>query len=414
MEAAFLKKRFTREKAARIQAEQILEEKSLELYFKNKELKRLNERLNSALAASEDQLDDLKKEHFELFENSIVGVALTQKGVILQVNHTFTEMLGYDKEEIVGKTISDISYHDDVEPSMQQTKELYETDIKKFSMQKRYIRKNGSFFWGSTNVSEVKNKEGETKYHLAVIVNIHNEKIAEKRLNQTVEQLKEKNENLESFAHIVSHDLRAPLNGINTILGWIGAKELDMETEGLVGQMKERVVKMNSLIEGIIAYSRVSRSQEERIMVDVGEVIDEAIMLLQVPLNIKIVKEGSFPIVYVNKAKLLQVFSNLIDNAVRHNDKTDGLVKIVVKEDKDYYHFTVWDNGEGIEEAHFSKIFQIFNTLTQKGTGSGIGLSLVKRIVEELGGSISVDSKTGFYTKFQFNLAKEICIYVQD
>ncbi|PCE62560.1 sensor histidine kinase [Sediminicola luteus] len=411
MEASWLHKRLKREKAARFHAETILEEKSRELFFKNKELERLNQRLNANLEARDDQLNELKKEHFELFENSAVGIVLSQGEKILQTNSTFAQMLGYEKEELIGKTVSAISHKHDRGPSVDQTQKLNNREINGFSMQKRYERRNGSYFWASTHVSEILDVQGETKYSLAVIVNIHEQKIAENKLNQTVEQLEEINANLEGFAHIVSHDLKAPLTGINTVLGWMSHEALGSKMQGYMHQMKDRVTKMNALIEGIVSYSRVSQSQEERVLIDVSELIDEAIQLLQVPLHIGIEKQGQFPNLYVNKAKLTQVFSNLLDNAIRHNDKPQGIIRVGVREDADYYHFTVWDNGEGIDNQYFTRIFKMFNTLTQNGKNTGIGLSLVKKIIEELGGRISVDSQKGEYTQFEFTLSKSICIY---
>lgn len=407
----FIKKRLARETAARKEAERILEEKSLELYFKNLELEKLNKELNKTLSVKVDELDVLENEHLELFESSAVGVVLTYQGEIMQVNHTFADFLGYEKEELVGKQVKDISYKDDIKPSIDNTRDLHNHKIERFVMQKRYKRKNGTFFWGSTNVSEVKNKTGETKYHLAVIVNIQKEKSAEKKLNQTVEQLKEINQNLENFAHIVSHDLKAPLTGINTVLSWMQRKELDDELEGFTSLMKERVEKMYALIEGIISYSKVSKSTEEKTLINVEDIIDETIQFLHVPLHITIEKEGKFPYIYINKAKFMQVFNNLLDNAIRHNDKEAGLIKISVSEDDEFYHFTVYDNGEGIEEKYFSKVFQIFNSLTQRANSTGIGLSLVKKIIEQAGGKISVQSQKSKFTAFHFNISKRICNY---
>ncbi|OIQ16619.1 MAG: hypothetical protein BM557_09920 [Flavobacterium sp. MedPE-SWcel] len=407
--ADFLKNRIKREIAARQEAERILEEKSLELYFKNIELEDLNKELNKSLTVTTDELDDLENIHLELFENSAVGIVMTEKDIIVQINKAFADLLGYEKAELIGKHIKDISYRDDVNLSMQNTKDLSDKKIERFSMQKRYKRKNGTFFWGSTNVSEVKGKKGKEKCNLAVIVNIHNEKIAENKLHQTVSQLQEINQNLENFAHIVSHDLKAPLTGINTVLAWIEETETGEEMRNYTSLMKERVEKMYTLIEGIISYSKVSNHNEERSLVDVEEVVDEAIQFLQVPMHIEVVKEGVFPKIYINRAKFMQVFNNLIDNAIRHNDKEKGLIKIAVTEDNSYYYFSIHDNGEGIEERYFIKIFEIFNTLTKTGKNTGIGLSLVKKIVEQCGGKVSVKSKRGMYTEFRFTISKQIC-----
>lgn len=414
MKKEILLKRLEREKGARESAERILEEKSKELYFKNLELEHLNEQLNNSLAESHGQLYDLKKEHLELFENSAVGIVLTKEQNVVSVNKTFCDLLGFSKEEIIGKTISDVTYKDDLEQSIARTSLLTDGLYERFSLQKRYKRKNGSYFWASTHVSEIKNREGETKYHLSVILDIHKEKIADNKLNQSVSQLQEINQRLESFAHIVSHDLKAPLNAMNTMLGWLKDYELDTDCRQLVRQMKERTDKMYQLINGVISYSKVSSGNEDRSFVQMEDAIDEAILLLKVPNHIQILRSGTFPFLFMNRAKLIQVFSNLLDNAIRHIDKPNGIVEIEAKEDPHLYSISIYDNGEGIEEEYFSKIFQMFNSLTPFGKNNGIGLSLVKEIIEQYGGTISVESKLGQFTKFQFTFSKKCTTYAED
>ncbi len=407
MSEEILKKRFLREKNARLQAEKLLEEKSLELYLKNKELERLNVGLNELLSRTSDQLDTLSYEHKQLFENSAVGVLLSKDGNILQCNSTFSTLVGYSEEEMKGMSISEITYEQDVEPSQLSTEKFNNRNIRKYSIQKRYKKKNGAVFWGSTHVSEISNKNSKSRYLLAVIIDVHKEKITEKKLQQTVAELIEVNDNLESFAHIASHDLKAPLTGINTVLGWMEHNtDPDKMTE-YVQLMQLRVTKMYQLIDNIIAYSRVSSTDEERTFFNTKSLVEDCILLLDVPLHVSIEFEGDFPDIMTNKTKLSQVFSNLMDNSIRHINKEQGKIVVGVMEDKTYFYFSIWDNGIGIESKYYSKIFQIFNSLTPSKKSTGIGLSLVKKVVEQLGGKISVDSKVDQYTVFEFSINKE-------
>jgi len=407
MSEEIYKKRFLREKNARLQAEQLLEEKSLELYLKNKELERLNIELNESLSKTSDRLDTLSYEHAQLFENSAVGVVLSKDGKIIQCNSTFSNLIGYTEDEVKGMSVSDLTYKDDVRPSGIETEKAESRKIRKFSIQKRYKKKNGAIFWGSTHVSEITDKSNTYRYLLAVIIDIHKEKITEKKLQQTVTELIEVNDNLESFAHIASHDLKAPLTGINTVLGWMEQNTDPAKSAEYVQIMQNRVIKMHTLIEDIIAYSRVSSTDAERTFFNTKSLIEDTIQLLDIPLHVSIELKGVFPDVMTNKAKLTQVFSNLMDNAIRHIDKEKGAITIEGKEDEKFYYFSVLDNGMGIESKYYSKIFQIFNSLTPTQKSTGIGLSLVKKIVEQLGGKVSVDSKVTEYTRFEFSLAKE-------
>jgi len=400
-------KRLKREKAAREAAEKILEEKSKELYFKNQELKTLNEKLNGTLEIRRRELHDSEAQRFSLFQNSAMGIALTVHGQILNVNHTFAEMLGYPVEEVIGKHISDVSYKEDIDPSMKNTKDAQEGKIDKFTIQKRYRRKNNSFFWANTHVSVVKDEQGNIKYHLAIIENIHDKKIAERKTEMLVQQLKEINESLENYAQVVSHDLKSPITGINTILNWLEATSASDEVKEYHQMMKGLVEKSYKLIDNVIAYSKVNIDEEQRELFRVEQLLIETIQFLPIPHHIEIVQRGKFPVINANKTKIQQVFSNLIDNATKHNDKEEGLIIISCSEDEHYWIFKIRDNGEGIEEKHFSKIFNIFETLNNsKNKGTGIGLSIIKKVVNQYKGTITVDSKVGKFTEFTFSLAK--------
>jgi signal transduction histidine kinase len=121
----------------------------------------------------------------------------------------------------------------------------------------------------------------------------------------------------------------------------------------------------------------------------------------------KVTKTGIFPEIRANKAKVQQVFSNLVDNAIKYANKEGATIDIKGLEDKDYWIFKVRDNGSGIKEKYFTKIFQIFQTIDSKnGKGTGIGLTLVSKIIKQYKGSITVDSKLNEFTEFTFSLAK--------
>lgn len=423
--SSFLEKRLQREIAARKAAEKILEEKSRELYLKNQELAEVNAKLNHLLEVKSSKLAETEEERFTLFENSAMGIALTLHGSILKVNDTFAQMLGYTVNEVIGKTIADVSFKDDAVPSMQNTKRLQNGEIDSFTMQKRYRRKNNTYFWANTHVSAVRDTKGRIKYHLAIIENIHERKIAERKTQILVKQLRDINSRLENYAHVVSHDLKAPITGINTVLTWLEEMEVSQQARKLHDLIKGRATKMYNLIDEVMAYSKVNKEQETRKLVDIEEVIDSCIQFLHIPHHMEIRRKGIFPIIFANRTKVQQVFRNIIDNAIKYNDKDKGLIEIIGEDDDDYWVFKIKDNGMGIESKYYSKIFAIFETINrdtktasnttqtsniqqdnQQNKGTGIGLNLVKQIINQYKGSITVASQVGVYTEFTFSFLK--------
>jgi len=410
MSENFLKKKLQRAIAAREEAERILEEKSKEIYYKNEELERLNNELETTLSLKITALEESEKERFKLFENTAVGIAITFHGKILKVNDTFANLLGYEVDEIIKLKKKHINFKEDMFVFDQKMKELYDQKISSFSIEKRFKRKNNSSFWANTHVSVITDKKGEIKYCLEIIEDIQEKKITENKMNSLVAQLRDINNSLENFAHIVSHDLKAPLSGINAVLNWLKDTELNEKQLSYQQMMEDRVKKMHGLIEGIIDYSKVSNKDEEKTLIDADSLISEVLQFIHIPHHIYIEKVGEFPKLYINKAKFSQVFSNLLTNAVRHIDKSTGKIKIEALADDKYFIFKVKDNGIGIEAKYYTKIFTIFNSITPSKESTGIGLTLVKKIVEQYKGKISVQSEVGEYTEFTFSILKKTVV----
>lgn len=221
------------------------------------------------------------------------------------------------------------------------------------------------------------------------------------------------NQELRDFAYIVSHDLKAPLRAINQLATWIGedyGSRLDEEGRNQLALMSERVKRMHALIDGILQYSRIGRLQEQRQEVDLNAIAADVINLLAPPPHIRIRIDGRLPVVYAEKVRMQQLFQNLISNAIKFMDKPQGRIVISATSDRELHHITVADNGPGIDEKYHQKIFQIFQTLgpqTGSTDSTGIGLSLVKKIVELHGGTITVHSKPGEGSRFVFTLARK-------
>jgi two-component system, LuxR family, sensor kinase FixL len=227
---------------------------------------------------------------------------------------------------------------------------------------------------------------------------------------QLLEKLQATNQDLADFAYIVSHDLKAPLRGISSIADWLSTDYVDVLDEDgqeLLALLQKRVQRLQGFIEGILKYSRVGRVDEEWEEVDLQDVVDNVTSSLSPPENIQVVIDGHLPIVYGSVTRLEQVFQNLLSNAIKFMDKPQGKIAINSAKTDGYWEFRISDNGPGIEERHFDKIFQIFQTLTPRDEfeSTGIGLTLIKKIVELHGGTISVKSEVGTGTEFIFTIA---------
>ncbi|MBP7052370.1 MAG: GAF domain-containing protein [Phycisphaerae bacterium] len=234
---------------------------------------------------------------------------------------------------------------------------------------------------------------------------------ANEHLAETVRDLRRSNKELQDFAYVAAHDLKAPLRGIGTLTDWIAsdyADRFDEQGRQQLRLLKGRVSRLSELIDGILHYSEIGRVARRQEPVDLNQFIPETIALLNAPKHIKVVVEGPLPVVVCEKVRVGQVFRNLIDNAVKYMDKPEGRIVIGCSEQLGFWRFSISDNGPGIEAKYFEKIFQIFQTLAPRDEreSTGIGLAIVKKIVELCGGSVWVESNVGQGTTFFFTLPK--------
>ena len=232
------------------------------------------------------------------------------------------------------------------------------------------------------------------------------------KVEERTQDLRKSNKELEKFAYIVSHDLKAPLRGINQLAEWTSedySKVLDKEGKKNLKMLKERTFRMNDMIEGILQYSRVGRTEGKAEKVDLNKLLKDVIDLLSPPDNIKITVKNKLPKYKADRTRLTQLFENLINNAIKYIDKPQGIIKIGCAEEADEWKFSISDNGPGIEEKYFEKIFKIFQTLESKESdkSTGAGLAITKKIIDLYKGRIWLESEMGKGTTFYFTLPKQ-------
>jgi signal transduction histidine kinase len=234
----------------------------------------------------------------------------------------------------------------------------------------------------------------------------------EEIVGRRTRQLEEANRELANFAYIASHDLKAPLRAISQLSTWIVedySSVLDQDGKEKLGLLIERTRHMHNLIEGILAYSRIGRISENAETIDLNAQVRHILKVLDPPEAIRVEIACPLPVIRVEPTYITQVFQNLISNAIQYMDKPAGLVRIGCERGIEEWIFSVSDNGPGIDPKYFQKIFQIFQTLgnQKKGDSTGIGLALVKRIVEKMGGRVWVESVVGEGSTFYFTISNQ-------
>lgn len=371
-------------------------------------------RMRTALRESESRFR-------RLVEANIIGIILWDaNGNILEANDAFLNLMGYSYAELkAGK----IDWKAMTPPEYESIDQRYLAEIlttgKCPPFEKEYIHKNGSRVPVLAGAALL---EDSTDRGVAFVLDLTERKQAEqalrarteelmhltRRLAQTNHFLDRTNQELDQFAYVVSHDLKAPLRAIANLSQWIEEDleaDLTDDTRRQMDLLRGRVHRMEALIDGLLQYSRAGRLKPTTELVDVKKLINEIVDSISPPEEFTI-HIGEMPTLKTDRLGLQQVFSNLIGNAIKHHDRSNGQVWIdcTTLEASNSYEFTVRDDGPGIDPQFHDKVFTIFQTLVprDKLESTGIGLSLVKKIVEHRGGTIQLESQPNQGATFRF------------
>ena len=383
-----------------------------------------------------------------LFDQSAVGLGrVSPQGEWIQVNQRLCDMLGYSMSELLGKNYRTITHSEDLGISQGTYERLISQKLPQVSYEKRYLTRDGDVLWAyvtisasheaSFQASSFRASSGNDSadqgsgYLVVTIQDITQRKQAitalkrqknnlmtvNTRLTNTMSQLEQRNNELDQFAYVTSHDLKAPLRAIANLASWIEedlSDRLPAENKEQFDLLKNRVLRMEGFIDGLLEYSRIGRSHQSSEIVDVALLLAEVIDSISPPDQFSITVESPMPLIKAKRVPLFQVFSNLINNAIKHHDRQDGLVQVSAVDQGDCYEFSVVDDGPGIDSAYHDKIFTIFQTLRSRDDleSTGIGLSLVEKTVKAEGGSIRIISVEGEGATFRFTWPKEP--YVDD
>lgn len=230
-------------------------------------------------------------------------------------------------------------------------------------------------------------------------------------LSENIRLLQRKNEELDQFAHIVSHDLKAPLRGIDNVITWIEedhSSELPPKISEYIQIIKGRLLRAENMIRGILLYARVGKQNLEREYINLNTLLQDVIENLVVRPGLRLEIQENMPEIYSERIPLQQVLANLISNAIKYHDKPNGYIKVYVRNFSDQYEFFVEDNGPGIAKTYHDKIFVIFQTLQERDSfeSTGVGLAIVRKVLDDRKQRINVTSELGKGSTFSFTWPK--------
>lgn len=355
-------------------------------------------------------LEIQKEKYGSIIANMNLGlIEVDDEDNILMVNQSFCDMVGYTSMELIGRNAVEVvnMVEEDREKlkihnrkRKQGISDSYEVGVITKTGEKR--------FWlisGAPKYDDFGNVIGSIGIHL----DITDQKNLELQKESLVEELEASNKGLQEYAHIVSHDLKSPLRSVSALATWLYEDykdKLDETGSYNLKMMQEKIEGMDKLITGILKYSTVNNDVFDNTEVDVNEVIKEISEIIYIPENVTINIVQQLPIIKADKTKIHQLFQNFLSNAAVNIDKPKGVIEIGYRETKKYWEFSIKDNGVGIPEEYHEKIFQIFQSIGNQERSTGIGLSIVKKIIDRYNGKVWLESEIGAGTTFYFTLAK--------
>jgi PAS domain S-box-containing protein len=393
---------------------------------------RRQRQFNRQAAESANALKQSEERFRSFVENANdIIYSLNPDGVFTYVSPNWTEVLGHDTSEVMGRNFEIFVHPDDLARLRAFLEKAIVTEEKQAGIEYRVLHKNGTWRWHTSNAAIIRNTDENTVSFLGIARDITDRKQAEEKLVLFAGELERSNKELDDFAYIASHDLKEPLRGIHNYSAFLledYANRLDDDGKDKLNTLVYLTKRLERFINNLLEFSRLGRVKLTMSEVAVDETLKDALALIN-PLiekeQVSIRLPRPLPTVTCDHYQIVEVFQNLISNAVNYNDKQDKWVEIGYTESniltgkngtdektvaEDNYIFYVRDNGIGIDKKYFASIFTLFKRLHGRdkfGGGTGAGLTIVKKIIERHGGKIWLESIPAEGTTFYFTLAGE-------
>ncbi|MCG7625359.1 sensor histidine kinase [Epibacterium sp. Ofav1-8] len=345
-----------------------------------------------------------------VLSNAAEGVVtLREDGSIEDVNPAATQILGLAAPRLIGRRLADVLHCD---PKLTRSNLMHRADSDeplRFSVTCRHGASENTIL--QIAVQRALYAEG-TRF-IVMLRDITTETFAAQKADALIAALKRSNAELDQFAYIASHDLKAPLRVINNAISWL---EEDLEpylnddTRESMHLLQSRANRMERLLNDLLQHSRIGRVAEPETQISGRELADELLGLLEVPDGMTVRFAESFLKLRFRKLPLETVLVNLLSNSIRHHDRPHGEIEVSVEEEAGFLRFRVEDDGPGIEPIYHDRIFEVFQTLQSRDQleGSGMGLAFVKKHIEVAGGEIQVISDGIRGTVFEFRWPRDL------
>jgi len=360
---------------------------------------------------AEDRLKAEREKYSSIIANMNLGlIEVDNEDIIQMTNQSFCTLSGFQESELLGKKAAEVLQvqNKSIIPSKGLERISGKSDSYEVEVLDRLGARKHWLISGAPRY-DIHNKViGSIGIHM----DITNQKLLELQKEDLLKELENSNKGLQEYAHIVSHDLKSPLRSISALSTWLYEDYKDVLDEGgkhNLQLMQEKVASMDKLIHGILEYSTANNSALDKTKVDLNEVVSNVGDTIFIPDHVQLKVPKRLPVILADSTKIHQLFQNIIGNAVVHIEKEKGLVEVLSAETATHYSFVIKDNGVGIPKEYHKKIFEIFQSVGNTERSTGIGLSIVKKIIDRYGGTIWVESEVGTGTAFHFTINKEIC-----
>ncbi len=360
----------------------------------------------------------LESERSRLFEteslldsairSSNVGFALlTLDARLTEVNAAFAALFGLQVASMSGMSLGDTLPAEEWRGIEAALRDVAAGQEDSFTREVRQLRPDGTVFWGLLSASRVLNQRQETVSLAVQVIDIDQEKRLALEVELRALELERSNQDLDRFAYVASHDLKSPLRGIAQLASWIeedAGPDLGEETRAHLAKMRSRVGRMERLLDDLLTYSRAGRRDESVGLVNVGEMVQALFELLAPPPHFSLRIASVLPVFETRSTPLQLVLRNLLSNSIKHFSGENGVINVSCQVKRGYYEFCVEDNGPGIPPQFQERVFEMFQTLRPRDEveGSGMGLALVRKVVQQQGGTVRLESDGQHGTKVFF------------